>query len=86
MGMEPANLSQGVFNLRGAPQGECLYFGPHGFVGRHAGYGAWVYRMVALESSRIVIHDFSEDDLHIADPTPTPLPYSQAYGRSMELV
>jgi hypothetical protein len=86
MGKEPAKLSQGVFNLRGAPQGECLYFGPHGFVGRHAGYGAWVYRMVALEGGRIVIHDFSESGLQITDPTPAPLPYSQAYGRLMELV
>lgn len=85
-GMEPANLAQGVFNLRGAPRGECLYFGPHGFVGRHAGYGAWVYRMVALDSGRIVIRDFSEGGLQIADPTPAPLPYSQAYGRLMELV
>jgi len=84
MGKQPAKLSQGVFNLRGAPQGECLYFGPHGFVGRHAGYGAWVYRMVAWESGRIVIHDFSESDLLITDPTPAPLPYSQAYGRFME--
>ena len=85
-GKEPANLSQGVFDLRGAPQGECLYFGPHGFVGRHAGYGVWVYRMVALENGRVVIKDFSESGLQIADPTPAPLPYSQAYGRLMKLV
>ena len=85
-GKEPANLSQGVFNLRGAPQGECLYFGPQGFVGRHAGYGVWVYRMVVLENGRVLIKDFSESGLQIADPAPAPLPYSQAYGRLMELV
>jgi hypothetical protein len=85
-GKEPANLSQGVFNLRGAPQGECLYFGPQGFVGRHAGYGAWVYRIVALENERVLIMDFSENGLQIADPAPAPLPYSHAYGQLMELV
>ena len=85
-GKEPANLLQGVFNLRGAPQGECLYFGPQGFVGRHAGYGVWVYRIVALENGRILIKDFSESGLQISDPTPAQLPYSQAYGRLMELV
>lgn len=85
-GLEPANLTQGLFNLRGAPQGECLYFGPHGFVGRHAGYGEWVYRMVVLANGSIVINDFSEGGVEITDPTPEPLPYSQAYGRLMELV
>ena len=86
MGKEPANLAQGVFNLSGSPRGECLYFGPHGFVGRHAGYGAWVYRMVVLEIGRVVIVDFSEGGLKIVDPTPEQLPYSQAYGRLMELI
>jgi hypothetical protein len=42
--------------------------------------------MVALENGRVVIKDFSESGLQIADPTPAPLPYSQAYGRLMELV
>ena len=83
---EPANLDLGVFNLRGAPVGECLYFGPYGFVGRHAGYGAWVYRIVALENGRIVVRDFSESGLQISDPVPLSLPYSQAYGRTMAVV
>jgi hypothetical protein len=85
-GKEPANLAQGVFNLRGAPQGECLYFGSRGVVGRHAGYGGWVYRMVALERQRVVINDFSESGLHMSNPSPARLRYSQAYGRSMEWV
>lgn len=78
---EPADLSRGVFDLRGGAVGECIYFGWRGFIGRHSGYGAWTYRIVALESERIVIHDFAEGGLPICDPTPEPLPYSQGYGR-----
>jgi hypothetical protein len=82
---EPANLNLGVFNLRGAAPGECFYFGQRGFIGRHKGYGEWVYRIIALEKGKIVVKDFSENGLEIADPTPMNLPYSQAYGRTMEL-
>jgi hypothetical protein len=78
---EPADLTRGVFDLRGCAEGECIYFGPRGFIGRHSGYGPWVYRIVALENERIVVHDFAEGNLPISDPTPEPLPYSQGYGR-----
>jgi len=81
---EPANLNLGVFNLRGAPLGECLYFGQNGFIGRHAGYGELVYRIITLEKGRIVVKDFSENGLELADPTPMNLPFSQAYGRTMD--
>lgn len=80
---EPADLSRGVFDLRGGAIGECIYFGQRGFIGRHSGYGAWIYRVVALESDRIVIHDFAEGGLPVSDPTPEPLPYSQGYGRTV---
>ena len=82
---EPANLNRGVFNLSGAPVGECLYFGQKGFIGRHAGYGEWVYRIIALEKGKIVVKDFSEKELELADPSPMNLPFSQAYGRTMHL-
>lgn len=80
---EPADLTRGVFDLRGGAKGECLYFGPRGFIGRHSGYGPWVYRIVALEDERITVYDFSEGSLPISDPTPEPLPFSQGYGRTI---
>jgi hypothetical protein len=80
---EPADLTRGVFDLRGCAEGECLYFGPRGFIGRHSGYGPWVYRIVVLEDERIAVYDFSEGSLPISDPTPEPLPYSQGYGRTI---
>jgi hypothetical protein len=80
-GQEPADLGLGVFDLRGAAEGECLYFGLRGFIGRHAGYGSQVYRIIALEDTRIVVHDFAEGGLKLADPTPEALPYSPGYGR-----
>ena len=83
-GREPANLSLGPFDLRGAAGGECLYFGPKGFVGRHAGYGAWVYRIITLETDRVTVSDFSEDGLPLDDPTPEFLPFSPGYGRLAE--
>lgn len=80
---EPANLTRGVFDLRDCAEGECLYFGPRGFIGRHAGYGPWVYRIVALEDERIAVYDFAEGSLSISDPTPEPLPFSPGYGRTI---
>jgi hypothetical protein len=80
-GQEPADLGLGMFDLRGAAEGACLYFGRRGFIGRHAGYGSWVYRIIALEDTRIVVHDFAEGALKLEDPTPEPLPYSPGYGR-----
>ncbi len=78
---EPANLKLGVFDLRGASDGECLYFGPNGFVGRHNGYGSWIYRMIEFREDRIIVRDFSPGGLKIIDPTPIPVPFSHAYGR-----
>lgn len=82
LGREPANLGLGMFDLRGAAEGECLYFGPRGFIGRHAGYGSWAYRIIAVEDARIVVHDFAEGALTLADPTPEPIAYSCGYGRA----
>jgi hypothetical protein len=79
-GREPADLGRGPFDLRGAAPGVCLYFGPRGFVGRHAGYGPWVYRVVALESGRVVVRDFAEGGLRLGDPAPAGLPFSPGYG------
>jgi hypothetical protein len=78
---EPTDLTRGIFDLRGAPAGECLYFGSRGFIGRHAGYGGWIYRCIELQDDRLVIIDFSPDGLAVTDPTPRPLAFSPGYGR-----
>jgi hypothetical protein len=83
-GREPANLDLGPFDLRGAAEGDCLYVGPLGFVGRHQGYGPWVYRVVVLHDDRISVLDFAEGDLSLADPTPTLIPFSPGYGRQID--
>lgn len=79
-GKEPADLTKGVFELSTAKDGECLYFGPKGFIGRHFGYGQWVYRIIVLEEKNIFIHDFGKG-LQLVDPAPKPLPFSPAYGQ-----
>jgi hypothetical protein len=78
-GREPADLARGPFDLRGAAPGECLYFGPR--VGRHAGYGPWVYRVIALEEDRVRVRDYAEGGLPLGDPVPAPLAFSPGYGR-----
>lgn len=83
IGREPANLELGLFDLRGAAEGECLYFGPRGFVGRHAGYGSWVYRIVSLTTTGVNVFDFAEDALELTSSRPKPLPFSPAYGRTV---
>lgn len=81
---EPANLKLGEFDLRGAAEGECLYIGSKGFVGRHAGYGSWIYRMISFSDGRIVVRDFSPQGLRVTDPTPETMPLSQGYGRLLQ--
>lgn len=78
---EPADLTRGVFDLRGAHAGEFLYFGTRGFIGRHAGYGGWIYRCIELQDDRVVIFDFSPDGVTVTDPAPRPLAFSPGYGR-----
>lgn len=80
-GREPINLALGLFDLRGASPGECLYFGPRGFIGRHKGYGMWVMRIVVLEDAGITIHDVAEGGLTLSSSSPDPVPFSPAYGR-----
>jgi len=80
-GREPVDLTLGLFDLRGSATGECLYFGPRGFIGRHKGYGAWVVRMVALEDDHITLHDMAVGGLTLSSSDSAPLPFSQGYGR-----
>ena len=80
-GLELADLTRGVFDLRDCAEGQCLYFGPRGFIGRHYGYGEAIYRIVELYQDSIQVCDFAEAGLPISDPTPLPLPYSHGYGQ-----
>jgi len=80
--MEPTDLSAGIFDLRGAAAGECLYFGARGFVGRHQGYGFDIYRLIRFDNDCIEVIDFSPDGHAVGDPTPGPIAFSQGYGRT----
>lgn len=80
-GREPGDLGQGMFNLHGLANGECLYFGPFGFVGRHAGYGPWVYRQIVVAEDEVIVHDYADGDLVLIDPVPNPICFSPGYGR-----
>ena len=80
-GQEPGDLSRHLFDLSTLGEGECLYFGPQGFAGTHSGYGTPVHRMIVLENDRLLIHDFVEGNLALADSASLPLPFSPGYGR-----
>jgi hypothetical protein len=80
-GREPARLERGLFDLRDAAEGQCLYFGARGFIGRHKSYGIWVYRVIALEDTGVTVHDFADGPLALVDPTPDGPPFSPGYGR-----
>ena len=80
-GREPGDLSRNLFQLAGAGDGECLYFGARGFAGRHFGYGEAIYRLVAIEADRVVVKDFAESGAVLEDPTPEKLPFSPGYGK-----
>jgi len=80
-GREPGDMSRNLFRLDGAGDGECLYFGPRGFAGWHFGYGDAIYRLVTIETDRVVVQDFAESGAVLEDPTPENLPFSPGYGK-----
>lgn len=82
-GREPGDLSRNLFRIDNTSEGECLYFGPYGFAGRHFGYGKPVYRLVAIEKDRIVVQDFTDSDEALDDPTSEKLPLSPGYGKQI---
>ncbi|MFG0334136.1 MAG: heparinase II/III family protein [Maioricimonas sp. JB049] len=67
-GREPANLSSGLFRMVDAMEAECLYAGPDGFVGRHRGYGGWIYRAVEFSGNRLLVNDFGAPHLGLLPP------------------
>jgi hypothetical protein len=80
-GREPGDLSHNLFRIVDPGNGECLYFGGSGFAGRHNGYGQAVYRLVAIQTDRIIVHDFTESGEALEDPAPEKLPFSPGYGK-----
>jgi hypothetical protein len=77
-GAEPARLDRGLFYLGDLMVGECLYFGPRGFVGVHRAYGEPVHRVVELLPEGVRVRDFGRGV--VSAPPVAGLPYSPAYG------
>lgn len=84
---EPASLEVGPFLLPRDAEGICLYFGEHGFIGRHMGYGYAVSRVIRRDASAWVIEDYSNGDelvelaLSAQGSWLTPVPVAPKYGR-----
>jgi hypothetical protein len=77
-GAEPASLDEDLFRLAD-PRAHCQYFGEHGFVGCHEGYGSTVWRLVEIADDAVRITDWTEADLQLSGNTQQP-PYSPGYG------
>lgn len=85
-GKEPTTLDRGVFRM---PEygARCLFFGPKGFVGVHAGYGGEVKRSLRLTDTGFEIADTW--DKGTLEPLPAPdaehpwaaVPFSHGYGK-----
>lgn len=85
---EPAGLNDGLFRISADPRAECLHFSARGFVGRHSGYGAFVWRIICIRRTAVEITDVSEGEPLRRLPVPFlgrcaeggPPPYSDGYG------
>lgn len=76
---EPGDIKKGVFILGGNPKPKVYYFGPNGFLGSHEGFGFPVFRHVQINSSELIITDFSMEN-SIRSSRPADLLFSPAYG------
>lgn len=78
--LEPSRLDDHVFYLDFDHPGECLCFGPTGFVGRHEGEAFAFYRAVRWNADDIRILDWSptHDLASLSDFHPPP--FSPGYG------
>lgn len=85
---EPASLDVGPFLLPNDAEGTCLYFGEHGFIGRHTGYGYAVSRVIRRDSNAWMVEDYSNGDelvelaLTAEGAWLPPVPVARKYGRS----
>ncbi|MDH5763414.1 MAG: heparinase II/III family protein [Nitrospinota bacterium] len=81
---EPNPIDHNLFQMRDRAQAQCLYFGDHGFIGMHKGYGSPVYRLIQVEEDKLIIKDgiAGPEKLALLDPlNPTNgLSFSSGYG------
>lgn len=77
-GREPGRLDLDPFRLDAAGRGECLYFGPRGFIGLHRGFGAPVYRVVRVDANTIHVNDYGTG---LSAAPAEPPPFSPGYGK-----
>jgi len=54
---EPGDISIGPFIIGGDPQSKAIYFGVHGFIGKHVGFGSPIYRRISVEDTAVVVTD-----------------------------
>lgn len=76
----------GLFELRGGPVGECLYWGPRGFVGRVEVDGTEVVRTVEVRADRVVVADGvrgADGWREAGAPVPPRIPFSPGYGKRL---
>jgi len=76
-GEEPGRLDYGLFKIVNFVEGEVLYFGKEGFVGRHRGFDLPVTRRVELQDDAVVITDHCQ---RLLSPMAEPPPFSPGYG------
>ncbi len=80
--LEPEDLSLGLFRLTDRSSAEALYYRENGFIGRHHGYGYWLYRVIEIRSDSVRIIDYSEGSVPLRSfaADQSPVPFSPAYG------
>ncbi|HEX7240774.1 MAG TPA: heparinase II/III family protein, partial [Longimicrobiaceae bacterium] len=72
---EAARFARGLFELRDAPVGRCVYWGPRGFGGVVEVGGTRVVRTVSVEADRVVVGDSGDGT------TCAPAAFSPGYGK-----
>jgi hypothetical protein len=82
-GTEPGQLDLGPFSLGSGGEGECLCFLESGFLGRHRGFGPFVYRMVSFEKGSLAIQDFGPPGVlaSVSERAADVIPFSWGYGK-----
>ncbi len=69
MNNEPSNLENVLFTLLQKKKAECLYFGKQGFIGRHKGFGPWIWRAICFENKHLTILDRIDSETHSLVPS-----------------
>ena len=80
-GMEEYCIPKGIFDMRDAFPAECLYIGSNSFLGQWRVGSLLIKRMIVIESNKIDITDFSEQQVEIRNPIFKQPKFSQGYGQ-----